>query len=178
MREGAFREDLYYRLNVIQMHLPPLRDRREDMPLLVQHFLDRLGREHTPPRPGVTFIQEAMRRLMAHHWPGNVRQLENIVERAFTLSPGRRQIDVAALPADLVPPPAPEPGVPVALPDSGLDLDAVLRTMERALIRQALDRTGGNRRQAADLLRLKRTTLVEKLKRLGDGITAVAGQAD
>ena len=100
VREGTFREDLYYRLNVIQVLLPPLRDRREDIPLLVQHFLDRLGREHIPPRPGVSFTQEAMRRLMAFDWPGNVRQLENVVERAFTLSPGRTQIDVAALPAN------------------------------------------------------------------------------
>jgi two-component system response regulator PilR (NtrC family) len=175
VREGSFREDLYYRLNVIQVKLPPLRDRREDIPLLVQHFLDRLGREHVPQRMGVTFTQEALRRLMAHDWPGNVRQLENIVERAFTLSPGRRQIDVAALPPDLVPPTAPDPEVPVMLPDSGLDLEAVLTRMERALIHQALERTAGNKRQAADLLRIKRTTLVEKLKRLGNGGPVAAG---
>jgi DNA-binding NtrC family response regulator len=178
VREGSFREDLYYRLNVIQVNLPPLRDRREDIPLLVHHFLDRLGREHQPPRLGVAFTQEALRRLMAYDWPGNVRQLENVVERAFTLSPGRRQIDVSALPGDLVPPPLPDPDVPLTLPDDGLDLDTVLVRMERTLIHQALARTGGNRRQAADLLRIKRTTLVEKLKRLGSPEPAGVGLAD
>jgi two-component system response regulator PilR (NtrC family) len=168
VREGAFREDLYYRLNVIQVTLPPLRDRREDIPLLVQHFLDRLGREHVPARPGVSFTQEAMRRLMAFDWPGNVRQLENVVERAFTLSPGRVQIDVGALPADLVAPVIDDTDVSFAMPDAGIDLDGVLGNVERTLIRQALERTGGNKRQAAQLLRLKRTTLVEKLKRFGN----------
>jgi transcriptional regulator with PAS, ATPase and Fis domain len=169
VREGAFREDLYYRLNVIQVVMPPLRDRREDIPLLVHHFLDRLGHEQVPPRPGVAFTQEAMRGLMAFDWPGNVRQLENVVERAFTLSPGRGQIGVEALPVELAGPAADKAGISVSLPDSGLDFDEVLAGIERTLITQALERTGGNKRQAADLLRLKRTTLVEKLKRLGNG---------
>jgi DNA-binding NtrC family response regulator len=168
VREGTFREDLYYRLNVIQVALPPLRGRRDDVPLLVQHFLDRLGREHVPPRPGVTFTQEALRRLMAYDWPGNVRQLENVVERAFALSPGRQQIDVAALPPDLLPAEPAAPAVSWSLPAHGLSLDEVLEGVERTLIRQALERTHGNKRQAAELLRLKRTTLVEKLKRMGE----------
>ena len=109
VKEGTFREDLFYRLNVIEVVLPSLRDRRDDIPLLVQHFLDRLGREHIPPRHGVTFTQEAMRRLMACEWPGNVRQLENAVERAFTLSPGRMLIGVDALPNELSPPSLPTP---------------------------------------------------------------------
>ena len=177
VKEGTFREDLFYRLNVIQVVMPSLRDRREDVPLLVQHFLDRLGREHVPPRHGVTFTQEAMRRLMAFDWPGNVRQLENVVERAFTLSPGRTQIAVDALPAELEAPVAANAGVSVSMPDAGLDLDAVLTSVERTLIEQALERTGGNKRQAADLLRVKRTTLVEKLKRLGSGAAiASAGE--
>ena len=123
--EGSFRDDLYYRLNVINVQLPPLRDRREDIPLLVKHFLDRFANGRA-----VHFSQGAMRALMAYPWPGNVRQLENF-------------------------------------PDDGLDLPAYLGTIERDLIGRALERTRGNRNRAAELLRIKRTTLVEKLKRLG-----------
>ena len=90
VREGAFREDLFYRINVIPVRLPPLRERREDVPLLVQHFCDRIGRDLDPPRQGVSFSQRAVRQLMAYEWPGNVRQLENFVERAMTLSAGRQ----------------------------------------------------------------------------------------
>ena len=178
VREGTFREDLFYRLNVIPVRLPALRERREDIPRLVQHFLDRLGREHVPPRPGVAFSQEAMRRLMAFAWPGNVRQLENVVERAFALSPGRMQIEAAALPAeiqDALPGAAPWT---IPLPEAGLDFEQVIAEAERDLIRRALARTDGNRRRAADLLGLKRTTLVEKIRRLdleasaGDNTTA------
>ena len=99
--EGRFREDLYYRLNVIPVRLPPLRDRKEDIPLLVQHFLERFCRELSPPRETMTVSQQAMRQLMAYGWPGNVRQLENALERAVALSAGRTQIEVADLPPDL-----------------------------------------------------------------------------
>jgi transcriptional regulator with PAS, ATPase and Fis domain len=172
--EGGFREDLYYRLNVIPVQLPPLRDRKEDIPLLVQHFLDRYrpadpsAAPGTPqmPKAALTVSQEAMRRLMSYHWPGNVRQLENAIERAVAVSAGRSQIDVADLPPEMG---RPEP-VPVttalALPEEGLDLDAFIATIERDLIQRSLERTGGNKGQAARLLNLKRTTLVEKLKRL------------
>ena len=172
--EGGFREDLYYRLNVIPVQLPPLRDRKEDIPILVQHFLDRYrpadpsaapGAAQTP-KAALTVSQEAMRRLMSYHWPGNVRQLENAIERAVAVSAGRSQIDVADLPPEMG---RPEP-VPVttslALPEEGLDLDAFIATIERDLIQRSLERTGGNKGQAARLLNLKRTTLVEKLKRL------------
>src|SRR4051812_28351644 len=98
--EGTFREDLFYRLNVIPVQLPPLRERREDIPLLVQHFLQKLGAEQVPPR-NATMSQEALRRLMSYAWPGNVRQLENVVERALAFSHGRTQIDVADLGADI-----------------------------------------------------------------------------
>src|SRR5580765_2400730 len=94
--DATFREDLYYRLNVIPVKIPPLRERREDIPLLVQHFLQKIGAEQSPPR-AVTMSQEAMRRLMAYSWPGNVRQLENVVERALAFSQGRPQIDVPDL---------------------------------------------------------------------------------
>jgi len=164
--DGGFREDLYYRLNVIPIHLPPLRERREDIPLLVQHFLQKLGREISPPRTGVTVSQDAMRRLMAYGWPGNVRQLENVVERALALSPGRSQIDVSDLPPDVQQTDALEDATVDWLVDEAFSYDEHVRRVELALITRALERTGGNKRQAAALLNLKRTTLIEKLKRL------------
>ena len=166
VEEGVFREDLFYRLNVIPVVLPPLRDRREDIPLLVQHFLERFCREITPPRPPMTVSQQAMRRLMAYAWPGNVRQLENALERAVALGAGRPQIELVDLPSDVQemgPSPA---SVAFALPDGGLDLPAYVTNVERELIHQSLERSGGNKGRAAQLLNLKRTTLVEKLKRL------------
>jgi DNA-binding NtrC family response regulator len=154
---GQFREDLFYRLNVIPVELPPLRHRKDDVPLLVQHFLDRF-------RPGTVASQEAMRRLMAFSWPGNVRQLENAVERAIAFSGLRSQIDIDDLPPDIQQ--AREPlRSSVELPEDGVDLDAYVATIERDLIERSLERTGGNKGQAAKLLNLKRTTLVEKLKR-------------
>jgi two-component system, NtrC family, response regulator AtoC len=167
--DGGFREDLYYRLNVIPVQLPPLRDRKEDIPLLVQHFLDRYNAPAGAPqtaRVPLTVSQEAMRRLMSYHWPGNVRQLENAIERAVAVSAGRSQIDVADLPPEMGHPDPIPVSSAVALPDEGLDLDAFIATIERDLIQRSLERTGGNKGQAARLLNLKRTTLVEKLKRL------------
>jgi len=178
--DGQFREDLYYRLNVIPVHLPPLRERKDDIPLLVQHFLEKLSgdrndrndRERSdragkaaPERPK-TVSQEAMRRLMAYEWPGNVRQLENAVERAVAFSAGRAQIDVGDLSTEIQQ--AEEPVLPsaVALPEEGVDLDRFIAHIERDLIQRSLERTGGNKGAAAKLLGLKRTTLVEKLKRL------------
>src|SRR5690349_19196341 len=94
--EGSFREDLFYRLNVIPVYVPSLRERREDIPLLAQHFLQKLGAEQSPPR-AVTMSQEVLRLLMSYDWPGNVRQLENVVERALAFSQGRSQIEVSDL---------------------------------------------------------------------------------
>ena len=182
--EGTFREDLFYRLNVIPVTLPPLRDRKEDIPLLVQHFLEQFraarlaNASERGPNPSnerltaatpLTVSQEAMRRLMAYHWPGNVRQLENAIERATAFTAGRSQIDVGDLPPEIQH--AEEPALPtmsagVALPDDGLDLDAFICSIERDLIQRSLDRTGGNKGRAAKLLNIKRTTLVEKIKRL------------
>ena len=163
---GTFREDLFYRLNVIPVRIPPLRERRADIPLLAQHFLDRLAAEAAPSRGRVTVGQDAQQALMAYGWPGNVRQLENTVERAFALSPGRSQIVFADLPDEIreTRPPAAEEVVDI--PDGGVDMERLVSDFERSLIRRALGRTGGNKRQAADLLHVKRTTLVEKLKRL------------
>jgi DNA-binding NtrC family response regulator len=167
--DGQFREDLFYRLNVIPVELPPLRERKEDIPLLVQHFLDKY-RAADPaggqPRAPITVAQDAIRRLMAYSWPGNVRQLENAIERAVAISAGRPQIDAADLPVEIQ---QAAPALPstVSLPEDGLDLDVFIAHVERELIERSLERTGGNKGRAAKLLNLKRTTLVEKLKRLG-----------
>ena len=160
--EGTFREDLYYRLHVIPIQLPPLRDRRDDIPVLVKHFLEKFA-----PGTPMQVSQDAMRSMMAYQWPGNVRQLENAIERAVALSAGRREVDVIDLPVEVQATPQDAAAPFVDFPDSGLDLPAYLATIERELIQRSLERTGGNRNKAAELLRIKRTTLVEKLKRLG-----------
>ena len=163
--DGRFREDLFYRLNVIPIVLPPLRDRREDIPLLVHHFVHQLTGQQVPPRK-IAVTQEAMRRLMGYAWPGNIRQLENAVERAIALGGDRTQIDVSDLPPELQnTPPGGQPAK-ARLPEGGLDLPAYIADTERQLIRQALSETDGNKQQAARLLGLKRTTLVEKTRRL------------
>src|SRR5712692_9964690 len=99
--DGQFREDLFYRLNVIPVQLPPLRDRKEDIPLLVRHFLDKFRGDAPPTRPAMTVSQEPMRQLMSYQWPGNVRQLENAIERATAFTVGRSQIDAADLPPEI-----------------------------------------------------------------------------
>ena len=159
---GAFREDLFYRLNVIPIQLPPLRERRDDIPLFVKHFLAKFA-----PGSSIHASQSALRALMAYDWPGNVRQLENAMERAVALCAGHQEIDVADLPPELQQAPTASTPPYVEFPDDGLDLARYLATIERDLIHRALDRTRGNRNKAADLLRIKRTTLVEKLKRMG-----------
>ena len=162
---GEFREDLYYRLNVIPILLAPLRDRREDIPLLAQEFVARIGAAQTPPRNAVAVSQEAMRQMMMYRWPGNVRQLENVIERALALSPGRDRIEADDLPDEIRKGGGGAEAKPV-LPDAGMDLPAYLQQVEGGLIHAALERTRGNKLQAARLLNIKRTTLVEKAKRL------------
>jgi DNA-binding NtrC family response regulator len=179
--EGGFREDLYYRLNVIPIQLPPLRDRKEDIPLLVQHFLKKFAAhesgafagqkpEHAKgPESGgrsFTISQQAMRCLMAYSWPGNVRQLENAIERAVALSGGRSQIEMADLTTEIQQASQVSTAPNVILPDEGIDFEVYVNRIEHELIRRALEKTGGNKGQASRLLNLKRTTLVEKLKRL------------
>jgi DNA-binding NtrC family response regulator len=174
--EGTFREDLFYRLNIIPIHLPPLRERKEDIPLLVQHFLKKFavesripdqgrGAAESAPRP-LSVSQQAMRCLMAYPWPGNVRQLENAIERAVALSGGRTQIETADLTPDIQQASHAAAAPDVNLPEGGIDFDAYINRIEHDLIRRALEKTGGNKGQASKLLNLKRTTLVEKLKRL------------
>ena len=182
VKDGTFREDLYYRLNVIAVQLTPLRERPDDIPPLVQAFIEKMTRRGTPleerrggsaeersgslERPDVTVSQEAMRRLMSHPWPGNVRQLENAIERALAMLGGRTQIEVADLPPDLQLA-EPDPVTPsLDLPENGIDLPAMIAQIEKGLIDRALTRTAQNRGAAARLLGLKRTTLVEKLKRM------------
>ena len=165
--DGQFREDLYYRLNVIPVRLPLLSERTEDIPLLVQHFLEKFRAENgTAARPPLTVSQEAMRQLMAYSWPGNVRQLENAIERAVAFCTTRPQIELGDLPPEVQQ--ARERVLPTAvmLPEDGMDLDAYIANIERELIALAIDRTAGNKGQAARLLNVKRTTLVEKIKRL------------
>ncbi|HVG82964.1 MAG TPA: sigma-54 dependent transcriptional regulator [Vicinamibacterales bacterium] len=172
VKEGTFREDLFYRLNVVAVQLPPLRERSEDIPLLVARFIDKLQPAGDGREP-VVVSQEVMRRLMACEWPGNVRQLENVIERALALGGGRRRIDVDDLPPDMRGDAAPVPVAP-SLTESGVDLPALVADFERQMIDQALTRTEGNRGAAARLLGLKRTTLVEKLRRLGADVSVVA----
>src|SRR5687767_12312803 len=163
--DGLFREDLFYRLNVIPVQLPPLRDRRDDVPLLVQHFLQKLSADSG--RAAITVSQDAMRRLMAYRWPGNVRQLENVVERAMAFSQGRSHIDVQDLPPEIQNQTGIVEGADTWLPEDGIDFESYIERIELSLIQRSLERTRGNKRQAARLLNLKRTTLIEKLKRLG-----------
>jgi DNA-binding NtrC family response regulator len=161
VKDGLFREDLYYRLNVIQVELPPLRERKDDIPLLVGHFVSK----YASPVGTPLVSQDAMRRLMAYSWPGNVRQLENAVERAIALLGGRSTIEITDLPPEIQA--APVSAMPALdFPDGGVDLPTLVAQIERDLIGRALSRTGGNKAAAAGLLNLKRTTLVEKLKRL------------
>ncbi len=169
VHEGTFREDLYYRLNVVQLHMPPLRARLEDISLLVRHFLYK-AREKTGRMNILGVSREAMELLVAWQWPGNVRELENTIERAVLLC-GSSKIGPEDLPPR-VRGAATETRVGAALPQSGLDLRTAVEDFENGLIRQALDRTGWNKNQAAKLLGLNRTTLVEMIKRKRIGAKA------
>ena len=163
VQQGKFREDLYYRLNVVPVRLPSLAERIEDLPSLVRHLLTKICRQE-----GLSLMRmapETVVRLMEYHWPGNVRQLENAIEKAVTLS-GDREI---LYPSDFPLPPltagtAPSVAPAVRLPTEGLDFEGVVGGFERSLLEQALERTGGNKKRAAELLRIKRTTFAAKLR--------------
>jgi DNA-binding NtrC family response regulator len=168
VREGRFREDLYYRLNVITVALPPLRERTEDIPVLTHHFLKLYAQENDKEirdiEPG------AMHRLMEYHWPGNVRELENVVERAVVLSTGE------VLGEELLPPQVRHPGdrqISAELPANGIAFKDAVRNYERRLLLRALEATGGVQKHAAELLRLKPTTLHEMMKRLDISLESV-----
>jgi len=148
--EGVLREDLFYRLNVIPIHLPPLRERREDIALLVAHFLQKFGRQLNKDVRGVT--PEALAILERYHWPGNIRELENVLERAIVLG-GGEVLGADALP-ESVRRERPMKALEVELPEDGMDLEATLDALERRYLQRALDRSGGVQTKAAELLRM------------------------
>jgi len=168
VKQGRFREDLFYRLNVIQIRVPPLRERRDDIPLFVEHFLSRFAAEQGRASPRIS--PEADRLLVGHPYPGNVRELANVIERAVTLCD-----DDVIRPVDLPPAlrgpgaaPAP-PAEASALPQSGLDLQAHLDAIERQILVQALERSGGVKTEAARILSLTFRSLRYRLAKFGIG---------
>jgi DNA-binding NtrC family response regulator len=159
-----FREDLFYRLNVIPIQVPPLRERREDIPHLVEHFLGRIAEERGGKPPGIS--PAALELLVAHHWPGNVRELENLIERLVVLR-GEGDIDVHDVPPPLRSRASAPPVAAPRVPPTGLVLHDVIDRVESDLIRQALEQTHWNKNRASQLLGMNRTTLVEKIKKHG-----------
>lgn len=161
-RAGAFRQDLYYRIAVVPIHLVPLRQRRDEIPLLVHHFLEQYNKKLKLNVRGIE--AEAMKLLLEYPWPGNVRELENTIERGLVLA-DTPKITVADLPVHISSPVAPldQP----ALPDDELSVKKHTDTLERRLIKQALARTGGNKTRAADLLELSSRALLYKIREYG-----------
>ena len=159
--DGRFREDLFYRLNVINVYLPPLRERKEDIPPLVQHFLEKYGSENG--KAGMEITAEALDVLMDYGWPGNIRELENTIERAVVLGSG------PSIGPDLIPESirsAPTFRIPnFVVPPEGLSLKEVITSVERRLIESTLEAAGGVQKRAAELLKIKPTTLNEMIKR-------------
>jgi transcriptional regulator with PAS, ATPase and Fis domain len=160
LEEGTFRKDLYYRLNVVPINIPPLRERREDIPYLVDYFIERFTRESGKPIRGITPAAQKM--LMEFHWPGNVREVENIIERGVALSAGDT-LDVHDVRLDL----SPARGVPAvtgtAFPAEGVTLEQ----FEDGIIQEALRRSNGNKSQAARLLGISRNALRYRLSKIG-----------
>ena len=163
IEDRRFRADLYYRLNVIPLEVPPLRERNEDIPSLVEHFLEMMARERGSEVGAIS--EEALELLCKHDWPGNVRELENLIER-LTVLRGKGRIEVSDLPAVPFRSGTPRPSS-LRLPNEGLSLRAEVERLENDLILQALDKTQGNKNRAARLLGLNRTTLLEKIKKKG-----------
>ena len=166
--QGRFREDLYYRLNVVPIRMPPLRERREDIPRLVPHFLEKICRlEEIPPK---RLTPRAIERLCEYSWPGNVRQLENLMEMAVALSGNRELLDARdfPLPEASAAKMAALSSPVISLPDQGMDYEETLARIERSILEQALEKTGGNKKAAADMLGLKRTTLSAKVRHLAN----------
>lgn len=152
VREGRFREDFYYRINVIQLHLPPLRERPEDIPELARHFIDRACRRNRVPIKQLH--RDALAVMELYPWPGNVRELENVIERMVAMEPSEL-LTVSSLPPALL---GADPSVPVrrlhTVPAEGLDIEAYLDNVRLDLMRQALERSGGVQKRAAELLRM------------------------
>jgi two-component system response regulator PilR (NtrC family) len=166
MEQGRFREDLYYRLHVINIYLPPLRQRKEDIPVLAQHFLVKYGDENN--KRGLELAPEALDLLMDYHWPGNVRELENVMERAVVLATGPR------IGTDLIPEhvrTAPAFQIPkFVVPPEGISFKDVITNVEKRLIESTLEAAGGVQKRAAELLGIKPTTLNEMIKRYDIGV--------
>ena len=161
MQDGLFREDLFYRLHVITIQLPPLRERKDDIPLLVQHFLLKYGEENG--KPGLELAPDALDLLLDYEWPGNVRELENVIERAAVLTQGTR-IGTAMIPDAVRRSPTFQ--IPhLTVPPDGLSLKDVVTNFEKRLIESTLESAGGVQKRAAELLRIKPTTLNEMIKR-------------
>lgn len=164
--DKRFREDLYYRLNVIPIYIPPLRSRKSDIPLLVKAFVDKFSGTHLKKIIGIS--EEAMRCLMQYQWPGNIRELENLIERVVVLKRDEGLIEMKDLPIHHFKKIRLDRYVAnVSLPEEGVDFNEAVNDFENELIIQALQKTDGNKNKAATLLNLNRTTLVEKLKRKG-----------
>jgi DNA-binding NtrC family response regulator len=161
--DGLLREDLFYRLNVIPIHLPPLRERKEDIPLLVVHFIEKIARATGKAVRGIA--PDALALLESSPWPGNIRELENVIERAIVLGNGD-MITREALPATLGRPRETPESMP-EFPDEGFDLESTLDRLERRYIQQALQRTGGNQTRAAGLLGLSFRQLRYKVRKHG-----------
>jgi len=158
---GLFREDLYYRLNVIQLALPALRERREDIPLLVEHFLGKYS-----PEVSLTLGDGVLRRLLDYAWPGNIRELENTIERCVVLC-GDGSITVDSLPGHIQSGADPVETAMQDLPEEGLDLDNYLGNIEKFILLKALDRTGGIRKRAAELLGISFRSIRYRLAKYG-----------
>jgi len=164
VESGEFRQDLFYRLNVIRIDLPPLRQRPEDIPLLLNHFLQIYGREYN--RKIRDFSPEATRVLVNYNYPGNVRELENIVERCVVLSPDCETVPLSSLPPSLLGEER-HGATELILPDEGLDLDRLVADLEIDLIQQALRHSGNNKTRAAELLGLSFRSFRYRLEKYG-----------
>jgi len=162
--QNEFRSDLYYRLNVIPIHLPSLKERREDIPLLAKHFIEKYCQNSNSEMKSMS--QETIRILMSYSWPGNIRQLENAIERAVALVGTRNIILPSDLPGEVQKTHANLVLSEIYIPDEGVNFNTEVSNVEKELIMQSLKKSGGNKKQAAKLLHMKRTTLIEKLKRL------------
>jgi len=168
-RLGQFREDLFYRLNVIPLHLPPLRERKQDIRALVAVFLEKCFR--LMGRSPMTISRRALEALEHYAWPGNVRELENLVERLVALTEGD-VIHIDDLPGEVSGQGVITGGVSLELTDQGMDMVAAILEIERNLITQALVLAGGVKARAAVLLGINRTTLVEKMRRMGMSVAS------
>ena len=177
VQAGNFREDLFYRLNVIQIRLPPLRSRREDVPMLAAHFLQQCTAEMGKAVPG--FSREAMQALLVHPFPGNVRELANLVERAVTLAEPGQEIGMSLLPSERGPvgPARADGPALMELPPEGVDMERLVGDLERRLLLEALRRSGGVRKEAAKLLKISFRSIRYRLDKYGidDGTIARLG---